>query len=438
MSAPDAAADQLDRALQAAAGAPACHRALRIAVHDYAGHPFQFELSRALAQRGHTVRHFFFGDDPGPKGPTRTRPGDPPGYAIEPIRLGGAYSKQRMLKRFVDDRRYGRRAAGAIAAFRPDVVLSGNTPLDPQRAIADAARQVGARFVFWVQDFYSLAMRRLLGGRWLGLGTSVAQHYVRLEGSLLASSDAIILISPDFRAHLPAALAASERVSVIRNWGPAGTITANPPGSDAWRAARGLVGRFVFLYTGTLARKHDPHLLLGLADAFADDPGVAIVVAAAGVSADVLRATQARAPRANLVLLPLQPIGEFAAALGAADVLITLLEEDAAEFSVPSKLLSYLCAGRPVLLSAPSRNLAATIVAESDGGLAVEAADRDGFVAAARRLRTDADVRAHLGRSGRAYADHHFDLARIATSFEDVLRAATDGPAVTMTSGRAP
>ena len=32
---------------------------MRILVHDYAGHPFQVQLSRALAQRGHDVLHAY-------------------------------------------------------------------------------------------------------------------------------------------------------------------------------------------------------------------------------------------------------------------------------------------------------------------------------------------------------------------------------------------
>jgi len=33
--------------------------ALKIVVHDYSGHPFQVELSRELARRGHTVHHCY-------------------------------------------------------------------------------------------------------------------------------------------------------------------------------------------------------------------------------------------------------------------------------------------------------------------------------------------------------------------------------------------
>ena len=57
----------------------------RIAVHDYCGHPFQFELSREFARRGHEVRHFFFPEDAGPKGATRRSPDDPAGFSVEPV-----------------------------------------------------------------------------------------------------------------------------------------------------------------------------------------------------------------------------------------------------------------------------------------------------------------------------------------------------------------
>ena len=152
---------------------------VRVAVHDYAGHPFQFELSRALAARGHVVRHFFFADDPGPKGDSAVLASDPATFSIEPITLGVAYRKDKFIRRFVTDYRYGWRVAERIKAFKPDVVISGNTPLDAQRAILGAARSCNARFVFWVQDFYGIAIERLLSGRWKGMGSLIARYYPR-------------------------------------------------------------------------------------------------------------------------------------------------------------------------------------------------------------------------------------------------------------------
>ena len=43
-------------------------RSLRVLVHDFAGHPFQIDLSRALARRGHTVQHVYCGSYASGKG----------------------------------------------------------------------------------------------------------------------------------------------------------------------------------------------------------------------------------------------------------------------------------------------------------------------------------------------------------------------------------
>ncbi|MCB8878164.1 glycosyltransferase family 4 protein [Acidisoma silvae] len=393
---------------------------MRVAIHDYAGHPFQFDLSRALARLGHEVRHFYFGDDPGPKGDRNLRFDDPSGFSIEAIHIPLGYTKDRMLRRFAADQIYAVHAARRIAKFAPDIVVSGNSPLDVQRALRAATHRHGGTFVFWVQDFYGLAMQKLLARRWMGAGDMISKWYRKVEIDTLKKSDAIILISPAFALHLPSGLAARDAVHIMRNWGSVDLIR---PGDrdNAWRRKIGLGEKFVFMYTGTLALKHDPALLLALSDAFADDPDVEIVVVAAGVNAQRLAKEQESAPRANLRLLPLQPAVELADTLATADVLVALLEEDAGEFAVPSKLLNYLCAGRPILLSAPSSNLSVSILAESEGGISVPPLDRLGFVTQARRLYEDSSFSQRLGRSGRDYAERHFVISEIAARFEAIF-----------------
>ena len=46
---------------------------MKIAIHDYVGHPFQVHLSRNLAQRGHDVCHIYCVDNPGPKAALTSR-----------------------------------------------------------------------------------------------------------------------------------------------------------------------------------------------------------------------------------------------------------------------------------------------------------------------------------------------------------------------------
>jgi colanic acid biosynthesis glycosyl transferase WcaI len=390
---------------------------MRIAIHDYAGHPFVFDLSRQLARDGHEVRHFFFAGDAGPKGDAQVRADDAPTYSIEPISIRGAYAKDKFLQRRAGDIEYGRLAGAAIAAFGPDVVLSGNTPVEAQKPLMAAARGAGAAFVFWMQDFYSLAVRRLLGGRWMGLGAAIATYYEWLEARLLKASDRIVLISDDFLSGLAELKVGRERVEIIPNWGALDALPLRPR-DNPWRAAHGLGDDFVFLYSGTLGLKHDPLLLSALADAFADTPGVRVVVVAAGMGLTELKGELAARPRANITLLDLQPLEVLPDVLGAADVVLALLEKDAGRFSVPSKVLSYLCAGRPVILAAPPENLAARVLVDAEAGAVVEAGDRQGVIDAARRLYGDAALRTRSGAAGRAYAEKNFDVPAVARRFE--------------------
>ena len=392
---------------------------LRIAIHDYAGHPFQFELSRELARRGHQVRHFYFAEDIGPKGASAPGPGDAPTLSIEPISMGG-YSKTNLIKRRQGDIRYGRVAARAIAAFSPDLVLSGNTPVEAQQEIMRGASAAKSAFVFWVQDFFGLATERLLAKRWMGLGRLVALYYGQLEAKLLRDSQGVVVITDDFKTHLDRYGVDREKVVVIPNWGALDSIPERPK-DNPWARSNDLADKFVFLYSGTLALKHNPSRLLGLARAFQNDPAVRVVLAASGVSVDQLQAMPAGDLPGNLIFLPLQPIELFPQMLGAADVLVALLEADAGAFSVPSKILSYLCAGRPSLLSAPAGNLASRVVEQAGAGVCVAADDEDAFLAAARRLRADAAWRKSAAASARAYAEANFDIAAVADRFTQLF-----------------
>ena len=152
-----------------------------------------------------------------------------------------------------------------------------------------------------------------------------------------------------------------------------------------------------------------------------------LVVVNEGPAVEVLRAEAERLDE-PLTLLPFQPYERLPEVLGSADVLVVLLEQDAGEFSVPSKTLSYLCAGRPVLGLMPAENLAATLVAEADGcvlaPLDASCPTRRGVGRHPAR-EPPPDVRPRLAAS-RALAEQEFGLQACADRFEaDPRRAAS-------------
>src|SRR5262249_41848517 len=146
-----------------------------------------------------------------------------------------------------------------------------------------------------------------------------------------------------------------------------------------------------------------------------------VIVTSEGPHATWLEQEAKSIPGEPLRVLPYQAFGSYSDVLGAADVLIAVLERDAGTFSVPSKVLSYLCSGRPIVLSAPPENLASRIVSRANAGYAVPVEDVQGFVGAIKELLDNPAKRTALGRNGRAYAEETFNIGRIADRFGGII-----------------
>jgi colanic acid biosynthesis glycosyl transferase WcaI len=392
---------------------------LKIFLHDYAGHPFQAELSRALAARGHIVSHAFFAGDPGPKGDLQRKPGDSDTLSFAPIDIGVPYTKTNFIRRRFLDLRYGKAAAAEIERQKPDIVFSGNTPTEAQEAIVSACRRVGARFIFWCQDYYSVAVSKLLTKKLGLLGAAIGGYYTALERRQMRASAAIILITSDFAPLARSWGVAAERLHVVPNWGPIDSIPVLSK-DNSWAREHDLADKMVYLYSGTIGFKHNPELLVALAEQFRADPKVRVVVTAGGVAHKHLEARKQELKLDNLLLLGLQPFDRFAEVLATGDVLTAVIEHDAGAFSVPSKMLSYLCAARPILLAAPAENLAAKIMREINAGAVVDPDDQAGFVAAADLI-ANGERRETMAAAARAYAEENFDISRVTDRMEAIF-----------------
>ena len=122
-----------------------------------------------------------------------------------------------------------------------------------------------------------------------------------------------------------------------------------------------------------------------------------------------------------LTLLPYQPHKKMSEVMGASDVLIALLDSEAGAFAVPSKVLSYLCAGRPLIVAAPRENHAVAVVERAGAGLVISPDRPEELVNAAKSLIENAELRARYARNARAYASRSFNIASIADRFLDVF-----------------
>jgi len=397
-------------------------RATRILVHDYPGHAFPAQLSRRLASRNHEVVHLYSRSVQTPQGPVAGSASDPPSLRFVGIELAKVVAKQAFVRRYFEERRYGRLLGEQIMRFRPELVISATTPLDAQARALDAARTAGAGFVFWLQDIQGIAIERLLGARLGMLGRVVGKYYTAMEQRQLRSSDAVVAISEDFTRVLQGWHVDSGSIWTVPNWASPEEVPERPK-DNPWSRAHGIADRFCFLYSGTLGMKHNPELLLQLAVHYRGREDVRVIVVSEGAGADWLRRKAEDMGLDSLSVLPFERYGRLPDILASADVLLTILEPDAGAFSVPSKILSYLCAARPLLLAVPDENLAARTVLESAAGVVVRPDDMQAFLREAELLRTNSERRTAMAARAREYAERNFDLDRIADRFEAVFEA---------------
>jgi colanic acid biosynthesis glycosyl transferase WcaI len=349
-------------------------------------------------------------------------PDDPGGFQVADVTLRRQFDRYSLWRRPIHERNYAQEIVRILGSFKPDLVLSGNTPLISQSLILSACIRNDVKFVFWQQDILSVAIKSAINRRLGIVGGLIGDAFIALERRLLRRSHAIVTISEDFLPILAEWALPVEKISVIENWAPLEEIPALPR-DNGWAKDHGLSDKRVVLYCGTLGLKHNPRPILELAMCLQGDEDLRVVVVSEGLGSDWLKERAGRAGLANLILLGLQPYERFPEVLATGDILVALLEAEAGVFSVPSKVLSYFCARRPVLASIPATNLAARIIRRNRSGVVVEPDDVEAFVTAAARLLERPRLRAAFGQRARQYAERTFDIRDISDRFEETFES---------------
>ncbi|MET9828896.1 glycosyltransferase family 4 protein [Streptomyces sp. NPDC006385] len=395
---------------------------MRILVHDYSGHPFQAQLSRELAGRGHDVVHSTCPAYVSGKGNLA----QDAAVGLRFVTIGDrvVLDKDAYVRRLFQETRLGLELARQVRREKPDVAMLGNLPIPTLVVAAAALRALRIPWVLWHQDITAVALKSFAAAGVSRLMGVAARVFERGEKWSARRASAIVVIADSF-VRIHGEWGTAGKVTVIPNWAPLDEIVPVDR-ANAWSAEHGLTGVRTVLYSGTIGLKHNPVLLVRLAETLREQgERVRLVVVNDGPAVPVIKEAAA-ARGVELTLLPFQPYERLPEVLGTGDVLVVLLAADAGEFSVPSKTLSYLCAGRPVLGLMPADNLAAKLLRQA--GSAVFAPEESSLADAAAWVREvlNDPVRAEsLGKESRALAEREFALEQCASRFEEILRAAS-------------
>ncbi|KAA1378713.1 glycosyltransferase family 4 protein [Aeromicrobium fastidiosum] len=393
---------------------------MRILVHDFSGHPFQVQLSRELSRRGQDVVYSSCGAYVSGKGRLTAGPGET--LAFQTIGDDIVFDKSSFVRRLFQELRLGVELVRHVRAVRPDVALMSNVQVPTLVVFALAMMVTRTPWVLWHQDVYSVAIRSFAGAKLSRAFGVVASAFEVAERWCSRRSSAVVVIADSF-VPVHESWGTADKVTVIPNWAPLDEIVPCPRKND-WAVEHELDDTLTLLYSGTLGLKHDPALMVSLADQVRRaGRDVRLVVVNEGPAVELLQ-READRLLVPITLLPFQPYEQLSEVLATGDVLVVLLDQQAGAFSVPSKTLSYLCAGRPIVGLMPAENAAADLVTRTGG--AVFAPSADDLPAAARwvaELLGDPDRRDDIGAAARELAESEFAMSTCADRFETVLRS---------------
>ena len=392
---------------------------MRILIHDFSGHPFQVHLSRNLAQKGYTVLHVYSKSFQTPKGSLQKKDNDSENFDVIGILQTKPFPKYSFIKRWFAENEYAKALLKIARNFKPHIVISSNAPLDIQKHLYRQCEDQNTRFIFWVQDIYSIGIQQVLKKKLPVIGGIISLYYRNLEKTIMKNSEQIVVIADEFKSVIQE-WASGKKITTIENWAPLDEIRPQPK-KNHWSVSQGISDKFCFLYSGTLGMKHNPEILLKLAMHYQHDKDTIIVIISEGIGVEWLKVEVAKQKLKNVRFYNYFDFEMFPFVLSSADVLIAILEKSAGIFSVPSKVLSYHCIGRPLLLSIPNDNLASRIVRSQQSGFAHDSEDMDGFILSADTLKKDLNLRFEMGKNARDYAEHEFNIDNKCDSFINIF-----------------
>ncbi|HTN51032.1 MAG TPA: glycosyltransferase family 4 protein, partial [Anaeromyxobacter sp.] len=319
----------------------------------------------------------------------------------------------------------GTTMAALLAGGKPDVVVSYGPPLVGPLLAAAVARARRAPLVTVIYDLYpDIAVET---GRVKNPAVIAAARWA--ERRVYAASDRIVVLSEGFRRTLAARGVEPGKVEIVPVWlDPAEVRPAAR--ENAWRTEQAIPpGTFVVLYAGTIGIVSGAEVMVEVADRLRGEPDLLFLFVGEGqVKAAIEEATRARG-LPNVRFLPLQDRARLGEVQATADLSVVTLAPGRARTSVPSKVVGYLAAGRPVLASVDEDSDTAACVRAGPCGVVVPPADAAGLAEALLALKRDPQRRAALGGTGRATFERDFAAPAVLDRFASLLERVAEGRA---------
>jgi glycosyltransferase involved in cell wall biosynthesis len=369
------------------------------------------DIAQGLLERGHkvTVITSFPSKPSGKLYPGFSRrlfAGEQAQEGFELVRCFSTMSpKSRLLSRFLENITFGLTSSMAILFMRRSDVIYANTwPIFASGLLFIMAKIRRIPMVISVQDVYPESL--------VSQGRSFAKKLftgwlLRWDGVMARGCRKVIVISKRFAdLYFAERRVPKENICIVPNWGDDCLLNVGEERLKRFRASKSIsIDARVFVYGGNIGVAAGVETLVQAIKHLNTAERFHLLIAGEGSQLDLCKVLARELSDGLVTFHTPWRADETELVLGLAEVLLLPTRGRQSHASVPSKLISYWLAGKPVIAMAWPQSDLADLVENSSGGWLVEP-DRPDLLAAKidEVLGLDPDELRRRGQAGRDFA----------------------------------
>ena len=244
-----------------------------------------------------------------------------------------------------------------------------------------------------------------------------------LERYCLNNSRYVRVLSTSFVPTLEGMGVPTDKIALIYDWINTDFVSPQPR-DNPFSTEHNLNDKFVILYAGNIGLSQGLDHALEAARLLAEYPEIQFVFVGEGAGRAPLMAQAEELNLTNVRFIPFQPRERVPEVLATADAALVSLQPQVGARSLPSKTISYLASGRPILAVVDEGSDTWNLVERAQAGLCVPPGQPEKLAEAVLTLRSAPDLCQQMGNAGRTYAEEHHSHHQAARQFLALLEQA--------------
>lgn len=272
--------------------------------------------------------------------------------------------------------------------------------------------------IIWVQDLWpeSLEATGFVKNRWL---LWLVEQWIRY---IYASANSILIQSEGFRPSIERLVKHKEKVFFYPNSSEDFKSVCSLSKQEC-KVAKDIAQNFSVVFTGNIGSAQSCETINAAAEKLQNYPTIKFYLIGSGSRSTSIALDIKRRNLTNVIMTGHFPPEEMSSIFAASSaLLVSLRSNPALSATIPSKLQSYLSAGKPIIASLNGE--AAHVVTKAKAGISCPAEDADALADAVLRLyKMTPQERSLLGENGHQYFKTHFSLPKCVNELIDHLYA---------------